>query len=322
MLILTKKLLSVIPDVYPHECEDGWLLDVNDAGTSLKCTNPMCPIKNAFKLKDALTLLGFRVNIGPETSLDLVAAFRLQSHMDIFRIACEGATEENIGSWVDFKTKLRAIRAYIDEVNKTGGFSLPKFMDAWGCESMGEVTTDKIFRTYNSPTDFYSSFKDAWELQQHVGKVLGISCFTKTVLDITEYLMFNKDDILELEKYFQFKPAQSVSKEFQNIGTITICITGKIKYTTFEDGSPITDRKDYAGVVAKKYNADLRFSNTLVKSVKYLINDEGLRRSKYQKVKKDLSYRKCVMTRSDIFQVVLEVLQGDTRNVYSAQETI
>lgn len=317
VLILTAKLFSIIPDVYPHSCEDSWLFMSNDNDTALTCTNDLCPIKNSFKLKSALDLLKVTdVSIGQTTSLKMVLTLGLSSHMDLFEKAFhpEQVTRE---AWEIYGPKLLLIADAIRVNNENGGIPLADYMDAWGCETLGSTRAGNIFATWHTPQQFYDAFDTAEAMQEYIGKVCNISPYCKTVASITEFLLGNKYEILEVAENIKFKEV-SIKKEFLDTAPVVICITDSIIYSKEKDDYDSSNREDFVKWLVDKYHMNLRYSKSLTQKTDYLINDEGNRKGKWKKIKNEPAYSGCVITRSDVMQTVLEVMQGNTENVYSA----
>ena len=325
MLVLTEKLLGIIPSVYPHSCEDRWLTQKNETGTIVRCTNDFCPIKDSHKLKAALDLIEVKLNIGETRSLEVILDLDLETHMHIFKVAFEPIADNTEYAWEKYGAKLTLLHDHIVERNKAGGFPLEKFMDAWGCETLGTTRSESIFRHVHDLEGFYSTYSDPTEMQGYVGSKLGISPYCDTVQKIVRFLTVNKNLILDIAKYFVFEQIEideSVTRE-SSIGDITVCITGEIQWLKEDDEVTMKQFKPRGKVIPyweKKYGIPITPNKSLTAKTKFLINDEGNRLGKYKKIKEKDTYMKCVITTSNVFEVVLEVLNGDTTHVYSAQE--
>lgn len=324
MLVLTEKLLGIIPGVYPHSCEDRWLLNKNSTGTQITCSNDYCPIKDSHNFKKALDCLELKVDIGEVRSLEIILAAGLESHMDIFKQAFEPFTEDNRDYLMRYNEKLMLIRDTIEAVNENGGFKLSAFMDAWGFEQLGTTRSEKLFSQECNIENFYDRYKTEEEMCEYIGKKLAISPYCTTVLAITHFLLSKKHDILEVAKYFKFRDT-GVVRHFDEDSleaNLSVCITGEVTNICDESGLPIRfkPREKVVDYWTEKYGLPIEMNRSLTQTTKFLINDTGMKGDKVKKIKNKAGYRKCVMTSSDVFDLVLNVLLGDTSGVYSAQQ--
>lgn len=319
MLVLTEKLLGFIPGVYPHSCEDSWLLEKNESGTQVRCTNDFCPITDSYKLKEALDLLEFRINVGDLTSLEIILALELETHMHIFKLACESISEGTRDAWDKYSLKLNLIQEQIAARNANGGFRLADYMDAWGCEQLGSTRAEKIFGRISNLNEFYNTYNDEISMCEFVGKKLNNSPYCSTVLNIVYFLRRNKHFILDIAKYFVFKQPVTVDTS-SSIGDISVCITGEIQCLFDENGNQkvFKPRAKVISYWEERYGIPIDFHKSLTQKTRFLINDEGNRKGKVKKIKNEKGYSRCIITTSNVFEVMLEVLKGDVSNVYSA----
>ena len=278
MLILNLKLKGLVPPEYPDTCECGFAFEAygNDGKfTSIDCTNTMCPIKSQFTITEMLEKLNIKANIGDEKAAQIVKymlskpEYDYKCCMDLLAIP----RDEVYMFPNNLVTPIAVLLRKVDDINNSGGITLPVYMSLWCFDGLGETYCQRIFATYSSIQEFYEEFEkktsDAtnktYDKRALIAKYINQSEGTATVYKIYNILTEYKEEILRCSKYFKFK---SVPKKL-----LQLCITGEVINVRREDGTVFKPRDTFGEYLRDKYNINIVLNKSYNSKVDFVVCD-------------------------------------------------
>lgn len=259
-----------MPDSYPIACECGFLLQTNSNLTKIVCSNPDCPIHNAFKLPAALEAFNLKINIGVNKSEDILEYLQLPHVMSIFSVDKDYIVKKG----GPYARDLIKIYNSVLELNKTG-ITVSQYMNAWSFNGIGSTRCTDIFTPYSSIEKFYKDYEDPIELRRYIARRCNISMGCDTVERIANILITNKDGIIECAKPFRFKKTSSQVIQFT--------ITKDIHNVTRHDKTEFKPRELFADYLNDLFDVQLIYYKTFSQKCNYLICDEACNTMKIKK---------------------------------------
>lgn len=283
MLILTLKLIGLVPEEYPDTCECGFLFDATGKDgkyTSIVCSNPECPIHSQFTITEMLTKLGIKANLGEEKAGVIVDYLLQQKNFDYRCCMDLIALPENILMCMPSSVvvPLVTLQRKVKELNDNGGITLPTYMSLWCFSNLGDTYCSRIFSTYSTVDEFYTDFFKAASQEVFISKFLNISESTATVTSITNILRKHYNEILRCADYFKFK---TVAKTL-----LQICITGEVSRVRRPDGSMFKPRDTFATYLMDTYGVNVVLNKSYNSKVDFVVMDSLSNSRKAQMARK------------------------------------
>ena len=284
MLLLTLKLLGVIPEEVPHECDCGGLLstnyvkndyNLNSSLSRIKCASIKCRVYESYKVDKALKILNLNLNIGPNRANTLLSIYNINNHMDIFGISDFIKAHTYGKTYTEFVFKLRKLK----EENKLI-VTLPEFIELHCFPDLGKTKSQDIFCDFETPEVFFNKMEDRETLARHISEKLNIDIYSDTVMSITSLLIREKSEIIRVSGYFTFK---KVGQK-----TYKVIITGEITQLRNEQGNLFKPRESIKEYFLNKYKVTLNIGSSGSSKIDYLISDNpNSNSSKMKKTPKD-----------------------------------
>lgn len=275
--------MGLVPEEYPDTCECGFLFDATGQDgkyTSITCSNPKCPIHSQFTITEMLTKLGIKANLGEEKAGIIVDHLINQKNFDYRCCMDLIAIPGNVLMYMPASvvTPIIILQEKVKKINDNGGITLPVYMSLWCFPNIGDTYCSRIFSTYSTIEEFYKDFFDAPYQEGFIAKFLNISDTTTTVINITQTLKRNYDEILRCAKYFKFK---KVAKTL-----LQLCITGEISRVKKPDGSMFKPRETFASYLMDKYGVNVVLNKSYNSKVDFVVMDSPSNSRKAQMARK------------------------------------
>lgn len=309
MLVLTLKMLGIVPECYPDTCECGYLVETNMSSdwdlskslTSLNCTNATCTTHSAFNIVNMLDVLGLKINLGPNIAEMIMEETDLKCHLDIL-----GLTDQQITSLSrPAMLPLFRLRSRVAELNESGGITVAKYIQLWGLPNLGKDRANAIFGTISSLADFYSNIMPyTLEARNFIAEKLHQSPYTKSITDIINTLTMYKDELLRCIKYFNITPVSDT--------VIQVVITNEITRVLDDNGNQFKPRSKFVEWVSQKYGINVILNSSFSqKNTNFCIADVRTG------TKKEKDASKFLRNDSKALQILSQGGQVGSRLVYS-----
>ena len=253
----------IIPPKYCPVCGGETEVVTENASEVLMCTNPDCLGKLLGKFKFFVSKPAMNIEGLSEATLELlikgtqwVSEFTDIYHLKEYR--CLWAGFDGFGE--------KSVDKILDAIEKSRDVKLENFICALSIDGVGKSASKTISDAFNGDFNtFYEAFKNHynWADLSDIGD--------KTSANITNYLVENEAEIVDLASEMRFIIPKKVEAKENPFSGKTLCVTGKLNHFTRD------------GINAKISELGAKAAGSVSKNTDYLITNEQSGSSKYKK---------------------------------------